>query len=100
EICSGTLDDVTVEEAADALGLPADLARRYLRRLKDPDEGLVPDGIVDAASLATVVNLRRRYLPSLVDGVDLLAPALVIGSGFVATRASDFDRSATEANAE
>ncbi|MDQ1486208.1 MAG: hypothetical protein QOJ62_1901, partial [Actinomycetota bacterium] len=42
EICSGTLDDVTVEEAADALGLPADLARRYLRRLKDPDEGLVP----------------------------------------------------------
>ena len=31
--------------------------------MRDPDEGLVPDGDVDRASLRTLVDLRRRYLP-------------------------------------
>lgn len=98
DIFSGALDDLTAAEAAVALGLPAALAQRYVRRLKDPSEGLVPDGVVDAASLATVVNLRRRYLPSLVEGVDLLAPALLAGSGLITSVGSD--RYAAEANAE
>jgi len=84
DICSGNLDDVTADEAAAALGLPAQLADRYVARLKDPRDGLVPDAVVDLASLTTVVNLRRRYLPSIVDGIDVLAAALDPGSGLVA----------------
>jgi len=85
DICAGSLDDVTAGEAAVALGLPRELAERYVARLKDPHEGLVPDGRVDLASLTTVVELRRRYLPSIVDGIDVLAGALDPGSGLVAT---------------
>jgi ABC-type nitrate/sulfonate/bicarbonate transport system substrate-binding protein len=85
DICAGSLDDVTVDEAAVALRLPSQLAERYVARLKDPLEGLVPDGRVDLASLTTVVDLRRRYLPSIVDGIDVLAGALDPGSGLVAT---------------
>ena len=85
EICAGSLDEVTVDEAAVALRLPRQLAERYVSRLKDPLEGLVPDGLVDLASLTTVVDLRRRYLPSIVDGIDVLAGALDPGSGLVAT---------------
>ena len=85
DICAGSLDDVTVDEAAVALRLPRQLAERYVARLKDPLEGLVPDGRVDLASLTTVVDLRRRYLPSIVDGIDVLAGALDPGSGLVAT---------------
>ena len=83
DICAGSLDDVTVDEAAVALRLPRQLAERYVARLKDPLEGLVPDGRVDLASLTTVVDLRRRYLPSIVDGIDVLAGALDPGSGLV-----------------
>ncbi len=85
DICAGSLDDVTVDEAAVALRLPRQLAERYVARLKDPLEGLVHDGRVDLASLTTVVDLRRRYLPSIVDGIDVLAGALDPGSGLVAT---------------
>lgn len=75
-ILSGDADQVVVEEASEALGLPAVLAARYLARLKDPGEGLVAGGTIDLAAMKTVVNLRRRYLPALVDGADVLATAL------------------------
>jgi hypothetical protein len=84
DICSGSVDDLTVDEAVAALGLPRQLAERYVARLKDPQEGLVLDAEVDLASLRMVVDLRRRYLPSVVDGVDVLARALDPGSGLVA----------------
>lgn len=84
DICSGSVDDVAVDEAAGALGLPLQLAERYVARLKDPQEGLVADGGVDLPSLTTVVDLRRRYLPSIVDGIDVLAGALDPASGLVA----------------
>jgi hypothetical protein len=83
-ICAGELDEVTISEAAFALVLPPEQARRYLERLKDPDEGLIADGRVDPESMRTGVDLRRRYLPSVVDGVDLLASALAPGSGLLA----------------
>ena len=66
-----------------ALDLPAPLAERYLARLKDPAEGLVPDGVVDPAAVRTVVDLRRRYRPESGDGTDLLAPALGADPGLV-----------------
>jgi len=83
DICAGTLDDVTTEEVQAAMALPPDLASRYLQRLKDTDEGLVPDGAVDTASLDTLVGLRRRYQNCVHDGADLLAAAADPSSGLV-----------------
>ena len=82
-ICASELDDVTSAEAADALQLPPEQAHQYLERLKDPADGLIAGGRVDAESLRTVVDLRRRYLPCVVSGTDLLADALVPGSGLL-----------------
>jgi ABC-type nitrate/sulfonate/bicarbonate transport system substrate-binding protein len=83
EIVAGRLDAETVAEAAAALDLPEPLARRYLARLADPTEGLVPDGRVDPAAIGTIVDLRRRYRPETVDGTDVFAPALAAGSGLL-----------------
>jgi ABC-type nitrate/sulfonate/bicarbonate transport system substrate-binding protein len=83
EIAAGNLDHVTVEETATALRLPDDLAARYLERLKDPEEGLVVDGIVDLEAMGTVVGLRQKYVPARVDGVDVLATALDPSRGLV-----------------
>jgi ABC-type nitrate/sulfonate/bicarbonate transport system substrate-binding protein len=86
DVVAGTLDAEVVAEARAALELPAPLARRYLARLRDPAEGLVPDGIVDPDSIRTVLDLRRRYRPETVDGTDVFAPALAAGSGLLAPR--------------
>ncbi|GAA2834878.1 hypothetical protein GCM10020220_024750 [Nonomuraea rubra] len=48
---------------------------RYLERLKDPGEGLVPDGRADAASLSTVLGLRRRH--GTAPGGDLFSGGLL-----------------------
>jgi ABC-type nitrate/sulfonate/bicarbonate transport system substrate-binding protein len=82
-IVGGSLDAEVVAEARTALDLPAELAQRYLARLKDPAEGLVPDGVVDAASIRTLVDLRRRYRPETAGGADVFAPALEPGSGLL-----------------
>jgi hypothetical protein len=73
-IVSGEADDLVLEEAA-ALRLSPDAAARYLRRLTDPDEGLVPDGRADVRSLSTVLRLRRRY--GKAPAYDLLAHDLL-----------------------
>jgi ABC-type nitrate/sulfonate/bicarbonate transport system substrate-binding protein len=66
---------------AEATGLAAHLAQRYVDGLLDPDHGLVEGGTVDAASLASVVDLRRRHLPpqvaSLLDAAGEPAYGLV-----------------------
>jgi hypothetical protein len=82
-VVAGELDPEVIAEARAALELPEPLARRYLARLKDPAEGVVPDGTVDAASIRTLVDLRRRYRPETVDGADVFAPALEAGSGLL-----------------
>jgi ABC-type nitrate/sulfonate/bicarbonate transport system substrate-binding protein len=85
-IVAGELDAEVLAEAGAALELPEPLAHRYLARLKDPVEGLVPDGVVDADSIRTVLDLRRRYRPETVAGVDVFAAALEAGSGLLAPR--------------
>lgn len=82
-IAAGGLDAEVVAEAGAALDLPEPLARRYLARLRDPADGLVPDGVVDPASIRTLVDLRRRYRPETVAGADVFAPALEAGSGLL-----------------
>ena len=83
EILAGTLHDDARAAAARRLGLDDDLARRYVDRLRSPDEGLVSDGVVDRESLETLVSLRRTYLPAVVDGHDVMDAALAEGSGLV-----------------
>jgi ABC-type nitrate/sulfonate/bicarbonate transport system substrate-binding protein len=83
-IAAGHLDAEVVAEATAALGLPEPLAHRYLARLKDSSEGLVTDGVIDPASIRTIVDLRRRYRPETVDGRDAFAAAVEAGSGLVA----------------
>jgi ABC-type nitrate/sulfonate/bicarbonate transport system substrate-binding protein len=60
-ICARELDDLVVEEAGDALGLSPALAKRYLERLTSPDDGLVADGRVDPAAMATITGLRQKH---------------------------------------
>ena len=76
-IVAGGLTDEAAESAARRLGLDDDAALRYVDRLRDPADGLVPDGVVDAKALRTLVELRTRYLPTPApDGGDLLDRAL------------------------
>nr|MDT0659464.1 hypothetical protein [Micromonospora sp. DSM 115978] len=93
-VASGALRAEAADEAATALDLSPALARRYVERLVNGSEGLVVDGRIDPAALRTVVNLRRRYLPAIVDGIDLLAAALAPGSDLLAAGAAGSDRPA------
>lgn len=82
EIRAGRADVVTVAAARATLNLPLDLAVRYVARLSSEEEGVVTG--MDRAALATVVGLRRRFLPETVDGVDVLANALDPEAGLLA----------------
>jgi ABC-type nitrate/sulfonate/bicarbonate transport system substrate-binding protein len=84
EILSGALDDEVVEVASTALNLPDPLGHSYLDRLKDPAEGLVPDGVVDPAAIAVLVDLRRRH--GRVEAADTYVDALAPGSGLLVRR--------------
>jgi ABC-type nitrate/sulfonate/bicarbonate transport system substrate-binding protein len=64
EILGGGLEVEVVESAARLLGLDEDEARAHRDCLLDPERGLIPDGRVDAASVKTLVELRRAYLPT------------------------------------
>jgi ABC-type nitrate/sulfonate/bicarbonate transport system substrate-binding protein len=76
DVRSGAVDDVAVARATVRLDISPVLARRYVDRLRDDREGLLPDAAVDPAALETVAALRRRFLPDVVDGVDVLARPL------------------------
>lgn len=81
-VAAGDLDDAAGESAARRLHLEPALAARYVARMRDPVHGLVPGGLVDEASLRTLVDLRRRYLPAPAserddgEAADLLDAAL------------------------
>ncbi len=62
--------------AAARLDASPAVARRYVDRLRDDREGLLPGAAVDPAALETVAALRRRFLPETVDGVDVLGRPL------------------------
>lgn len=83
DIVSGAAASAARQEAEAVLGLAPPLAERYVDRLCSPTDGLVLEDGVDRAGLRTVVELRRRHLPAIVDGEDVLARALDPGSGLV-----------------
>lgn len=83
QIVGGEAADVAVQQAARLLNLSPALAERYVARLSSADQGLVLDGRPTLEGLRTVVDLRRRYLPLVEDGHDLLAEALTPGRGLI-----------------
>ena len=84
DIVGGGLDVETATSASRRLHLDDELARRYVARLRDPRDGLIPDGVVDRGALETLVRLRTTYLPSPgPQGGDVLDAALDEGSGLV-----------------
>lgn len=60
----GEVDREAAEAAARLLGLAPELAAAHVAILRDPARGLIDDGAVDAAALATLVGLRQRFLPT------------------------------------
>jgi ABC-type nitrate/sulfonate/bicarbonate transport system substrate-binding protein len=64
EINSGVLESMVIESSMSLLDLSEAEARVHYAVLRDPAQGLVLDGIVDHESIATLVELRQKYLPS------------------------------------
>ncbi len=83
EVVAGGLGGAAAESAGRRLALDDVLAQRYVDRMRDPLDGLVPDGVLDRGALETLVGLRTRYLPTVVDGVEVLDAALADDSGLV-----------------
>lgn len=75
-LLSGSARDVALEEA-EATGLPAHLAVRYVDGLADPDQGLVPGGVVDLPSLDSVVALRRAHTSDALENATSPAGGLL-----------------------
>jgi ABC-type nitrate/sulfonate/bicarbonate transport system substrate-binding protein len=84
DLWEGRVDEVAASEAEQRLGLPPELAVRYVDRLKGEDEGLIRAEEPDLAGLATIVGLRRAHLPVPDGAVDVLASALEPSSGLLA----------------
>lgn len=64
EILAGQWEPEVVESAMRLLDLGEDEARAHHACLLDPVTGLIPDGIVDAPSIGTLIGLRRSYRPT------------------------------------
>ena len=70
-IVAGQRERLCVDAARDLLDLTASEARDHYRCLLDPSNGLIAGGLIDAASVSTLLELRRRYLPNAdLDGVE------------------------------
>ena len=62
-IVAGERSEMVTDAAKDLLGLDDEQARDHLRCLRDPVGGLTANGVIDTASLETLIELRRRYFP-------------------------------------
>jgi hypothetical protein len=79
EIVNGERESEVIPAAMSLLELSEDDARSHYACLRDRANGLVPSGVVDRASMVTLLELRRRYLPSNeLDGVLDSLPAFVL----------------------
>jgi ABC-type nitrate/sulfonate/bicarbonate transport system substrate-binding protein len=64
-VVEGSRESDVVGAAMSLLNLTEDEAHAHYRCLIDPTRGLIPDGIVDASSIATLVALRQEFAPTL-----------------------------------
>lgn len=63
-IVAGEREDLVVQSARELLDLDEREARAHYRCLLDPANGFLPSGRIDRASVATLLELRRRFLPA------------------------------------
>ena len=63
-VVEGSRESDVVRAAMSLLDLTEDEAHSHYRCLIDPSRGLIPDGIVDESSVATLVALRRQFAPT------------------------------------
>lgn len=83
-VVTGARDDEVVAVVAPLLGLSDEDARRHLATIHDRSIGLVPEAVVDRASMRTIVALRQRHRPSAqLDGVldslaDFVDPGVLV----------------------
>jgi len=63
-IVAGERSAHVIAAARELLGLSDEQAHAHLECLRSPLTGLTPTGVIDQASLDTLIDLRRRYLPT------------------------------------
>lgn len=63
EIVSGQRADEAQASAERVLGLDSEMAREHVAVLRAPSTGLCSERGLDPAGIATIVDLRRRYMP-------------------------------------
>ncbi|MDB5621406.1 hypothetical protein [Tardiphaga sp.] len=65
EIVAGEREAEVIEAAMSLLNLTETEAQAHYACLLAPTTGLIPDGIVDRAPISTLLDLRRKYMPTL-----------------------------------
>lgn len=79
EIQAGRWESEIIEKTMELLELTESHAQAHHTILLDPIQELIPSGVVDGASIGTVMKLRREYLPSVELGsIQTLLGTLVI----------------------
>jgi hypothetical protein len=79
DLVNGKHADTVLSAAMRRIDVDRDDAERYVRRLLDPKEGLIPDGYMPREALGTAIDLRNRHLP----GNTHLSLDAVISSGII-----------------
>lgn len=64
EIVSGRLEAKAIEQAMVTRGLSKSEAEAHYEVLCDPSQGYISSGLVDRASISTLVRIRQLYSPS------------------------------------
>lgn len=78
DIVSGRRADEVIAAAQTLLDLSPSQAKVHYETVLDPQHGLIADGIVDRASLRTLIDLRRRFAPTPeLDPIMDVAPSFV-----------------------
>lgn len=78
DILSGQHSDDIITAAEELLNLSPSQAKAHYETVLDPQHGLVSGGMVDRASLQTLVDLRRRFAPTAeLDTIMESAPSFI-----------------------
>jgi ABC-type nitrate/sulfonate/bicarbonate transport system substrate-binding protein len=63
-VLAGDLEAEVIDAATTVLGLSEPEAEAHYASILNPATGLVADGMVDIASISTVIDLRRKHMPT------------------------------------